>query len=58
MNIQEYMISGVERIVKEAIAATLKDTKESAFMARFALSTKKKKTLRYLGLSFPTIAST
>ena len=57
MNIQEYMISGVERIVKEAIAATLKDPKESAFMARFALSTKKasskRKKLEEEGLHVP-----
>ena len=37
-NLVEYMTGGVERIVKEAIKATLTDPRESAFMARFALS--------------------
>ena len=36
----EYMTGGVERIVKEAIKATLTDPRESAFMARFALSSR------------------
>ena len=31
-DIQEYMIHGVERVVKEAIKATLKNPKESMFM--------------------------
>ena len=35
-----YLTNGVEKIVKGAIRATLTDPKESAFMARFALSSK------------------
>ena len=35
-----YLTTGVEKIVKGAIRATLTDPKESAFMARFALSSK------------------
>ena len=36
----EYMTGGVEKIVKGAIRATLSDPRESAFMARFALSSR------------------
>ena len=36
----EYLTNGVEKIVKGAIRATLTDPKESAFMARFALSSR------------------
>ena len=39
-NIQEYMTHGVERVVSDAIKATLKNPKESAYMAKFALATK------------------
>ena len=39
-NIQEYMTRGVERVVSDAVRATLKNPKESAYMARFALSSK------------------
>ena len=35
-----YLTNGVEKIVKGAIRATLADPKESAFMARFALSSR------------------
>lgn len=35
-DIQEYMTKGVERVVADAIKATLKNPKESAFMLRFA----------------------
>ena len=35
-----YLTNGVEKIVKGAIRATLTDPKESAFMARFALSSR------------------
>lgn len=35
-----YLTGGVEKIVKEAIRATLKDPKESAFIARYALASK------------------
>ena len=39
-NIQEYMTKGVERVVADAIRATLKNPKESAFMAKFAVASK------------------
>ena len=39
-DIQEYMTHGVERVVKEAIKATLKNPKESVFMAKFAAASK------------------
>ncbi len=39
-NIQEYMTHGVERVVSDAIKATLKNPRESAYMAKFALATK------------------
>ena len=39
-NLGEYLTGGVEQIVKGALKATLTDPKESAFMARFALSSR------------------
>ncbi len=39
-DIQTYMTKGVERVVSDAIKATLKDPKESAFMLKFAASSK------------------
>ena len=39
-DIQEYMTKGVERVVTDAIRATLKNPKESAYMAKFALASK------------------
>ena len=39
-DIQTYMTQGVERVVSDALKATLKDPRESAFMARFALASK------------------
>lgn len=41
IDIQEYMTKGVERVVADAIKATLKNPKESAFMAKFALASQK-----------------
>ena len=38
----EYLAGGIERIVKRAVRATLTDPRESAFMARFALSSVKR----------------
>lgn len=35
-DLQNYLIEGVERVVKEAIKATLKNPRESAFMLKFA----------------------
>ena len=39
-DIQEYMTKGVERVVSDAIRATLKNPRESAFMLRFASASK------------------
>jgi MoaA/NifB/PqqE/SkfB family radical SAM enzyme len=39
-DIQEYMTRGVERVVADAVRATLRNPKESAYMARFALASK------------------
>ena len=39
-DIQEYMTRGVERIVGEAIRATLKNPRESAFMLQFAAASR------------------
>ena len=39
-DIQEYMTRGVERVVADAVRATLKNPKESAYMARFAMASK------------------
>lgn len=41
-----YLSNGIDRIVKGAVKATLKYPKESAFLARFALSVQKSKNLR------------
>lgn len=40
-NIQEYMSNGVANVMKSAIRATLKNPKETIFMAEFARATKK-----------------
>ena len=45
-DIQEYMTKGVERVVKDALRATLKDPAESVFMAKFAMATKKAAEVR------------
>ena len=39
-DIQAYMTHGVERVVSDAIKATLKDPRESIFMAKFAAASK------------------
>ena len=39
-DIQEYMTRGVERVVRDAIRATLKNPRESVYMARFAAASK------------------
>ena len=39
-DIQTYMTNGVEKIVKEAIKATIKNPKESIFMVKFAAASK------------------
>lgn len=39
-DLQNYMIGGVERVVTEALKATLKNPRESAFMLKFAASSR------------------
>ncbi len=39
-DIQSYMTKGVEKVVSDAVRATLKNPKESVYMARFALASK------------------
>ncbi len=39
-DIHEYMAKGVERVVTDALRATLKNPKESAFMAKFAIASR------------------
>ena len=39
-DLEGYLANGVEAIVKDALRATLKDPRESAFMARYALASK------------------
>ncbi len=47
-DIQEYLSEGVEQVVKDAVRATLKDPRESAFLAKFAVASAKanKKRIR------------
>lgn len=56
-NIQEYMTKGVERVVSDAIRATLKNPKESAFMLHFAsasrAASKKREESEKTGLHIP-----
>lgn len=40
-DLQKYLAEGVETIVKDALRATLRDPKESLFMARFAAASRK-----------------
>ena len=40
-DIQQYLSDGVEQVVKDALRATLKDPRESAFLAKFALASAK-----------------
>ena len=57
-DLQGYLSDGIERVVKEALRATLKDPKESAFMLRFAAATraasKKRKKLEEAGEHIPS----
>ena len=39
-DLQAYLAKGVEQVVADAIKATLKDPKESAFMLRFAVASR------------------
>ena len=40
-DIQDYMTKGVERVVSDAIRATLRNPRESAFMMKFAAASKR-----------------
>lgn len=40
-DIQKYLAEGVEQVVKDALRAMLKDPKESMFLAKFAVASKK-----------------
>ena len=57
-DLQEYLTRGVERVVSEALRATLKDPKESAFMLKFAAATKaaakRRRKLEESGEHIPT----
>lgn len=46
LNLQDYLSSGVESIVKDAIKVSLKNPKESLFLARFAKHTRKASKIR------------
>ena len=39
-DLQAYLAKGVEQVVTDAIKATLRDPKESAFMLRFAAASR------------------
>ena len=41
-DIQEYMTKGVERVVADAVRATLRNPRESAFMVKFAAASRKR----------------
>ena len=45
-DIQEYLANGAENIVKNAISATLKNPKETLFLAKFIKNTKKASKIR------------
>ena len=45
-DIQKYMTRGVEKIVADSLRATLKDPRESAFMVKFAASSRKASKIR------------
>ncbi len=46
IDIQEYMARGIDELVRDVMRATLKNPRESAFMARFGLATKKAEKVR------------
>lgn len=45
-NLERYLSNGVENIVKEAIKTTVKNPKESIFIAKYALASQKARKLR------------
>ena len=58
LDIQKYLTEGVEEIVRSAIRATVRDPRESAFMARFAAASakasKRRAVLEREGLHVPS----
>ncbi|MBR1751559.1 MAG: radical SAM protein [Ruminococcus sp.] len=56
-DLQDYLTKGVERVVREAMKATLKNPKESAFMLKFASfskkASKKRRELENMGEHIP-----
>ncbi|MDF2800541.1 MAG: radical domain protein [Anaerocolumna sp.] len=46
-NLEDYLTSGVEWLVKDAIRTTLKNPRESTFLAKYALASKKANTIRH-----------
>lgn len=57
-DIQQYLTEGVEQVVKDALKAALKDPRESAFLAKFALAsaaaTKRRQANEKDGLHVPS----
>lgn len=57
-DLQEYLTKGVENVVADALRATMKNAKESAFMLKFALASrnasKKRRKLEDAGEHIPT----
>ncbi len=57
-DIQQYLSEGVEQVVKDALKATIKDPRESAFLGKFALAsakaTKKRIEEEKAGLHVPS----
>ena len=45
-DLQKYLTEGVEQVIKDALKATLKDPRESAFLAKFALASAKANKVR------------
>ncbi|RDU23354.1 radical SAM protein [Anaerosacchariphilus polymeriproducens] len=45
-NLENYLSSGVEKIVKNALKATLSNPKESLFMAKYAIASKQARRIR------------
>ncbi len=58
LDLQQYLSEGAEQIVKDALRATLKDPRQSAFFLRFAASAKRaearRKKQESLGLHIPS----
>lgn len=46
-NLEEYLSNGVEWIVKDAIRSTLKNPRQSAFLAKYAIASKKANRIRH-----------